>query len=174
MKIVVGIDCDAIRHGYAVYFDGVLTVCATANTVEIVTQHLPALLAQGEVIFSIENVLANNFCYAMKFPPGLSAASKEKTKQDRMRKVGRNQQAQAELMAWLDRYTIPYILHKPQAGNWADNKGLFEKVTGWKGRSNEDSRSASYFGYLATGGKRAAGATAQPIRRAIDTADSEQ
>jgi hypothetical protein len=33
---------------------------------------------------------------------------------------------------------------------WKDAAGKkeFERVTGWKGRSNEDTRSAAYFGYL--------------------------
>lgn len=147
-QITVGIDPDSERHGMAVYVDGTLTVCATATAVEIFTHHLPLLLEQGDVMFSIENVMANNFCYAMKFPPGLSPSSREKIKQDRMRKVGRSQQAQVELMRWLDHYELPYILHKPQKGNWADNKAQFEKVTGWTGRSNPDSRAAAYFGWL--------------------------
>jgi hypothetical protein len=62
--------------------------------------------------------------------------------------IGRCQQAQLELMRWLDHHRLPYVLHKPQAGNWSDKKALFEKITGWTGRSNEDSRAAAFFGYL--------------------------
>ena len=51
-------------------------------------------------------------------------------------------------MQWLDSLGVPYKLHKPQKGNWAKDKARFEKVTGWKGRSNEDTRSAAYFGFL--------------------------
>ncbi len=63
--------------------------------------------------------------------------------------VGKCQQAQVELMRMLDFHGFKYELHKPQKGNWAKNKPLFEKATGWTARSNEDGRSASYFGYLA-------------------------
>ena len=56
---------------------------------------------------------------------------------------------QAEIMRELDSRGIPYELHKPSGGNWADNKVRFERVTGWKGRSNPETRSAAYFGYLA-------------------------
>lgn len=54
-----------------------------------------------------------------------------------------------DLQRMLDHYEIPYVLHRPQAGNWADKRPLFEKVTGWKGNSNPDTRSAAYFGFLA-------------------------
>ena len=30
------------------------------------------------------------------------------------------------------------ILQKPTKGNWAKNKNMFVRITGWKGRSNED------------------------------------
>jgi len=142
-KIIVGIDPDCDRNGYAVYVDGFLSVCATATVVEIITSHLPTLLGFGSVIFSIENVLANNFVYSR------NANKNNGVEKDIARKIGRCQQAQIELMRWLDHYEIPYFLHKPQKGNWADNKALFERITGWKGSSNQDSRAAAYFGYLA-------------------------
>lgn len=142
-QIVVGIDPDSERHGMAVYVDGKLTVCATATTAEIVTQHLPAWLESGPVMFSIENVMQNQFVYARNQHGNKSAQSKIAMH------VGRCQQAQVELMRWLDHYEIPYVLHKPQRGNWAKNKAQFEKLTGWSGRSNEDSRAAAYFGFLA-------------------------
>ena len=31
----------------------------------------------------------------------------------------------------------------------AEHKSKFEKITGWTGRSNEDTRSAAFFGFLA-------------------------
>ncbi len=141
-KIIVGIDPDSERHGYAVYVDGALTVCATATTVEIIVNHLPALLRFGEVSFSVEDVCANNFVYARN-----KHANKEAQSKIAMG-IGRCQNAQKELMRWLDHYRITYKLHKPQKGNWADNKDLFERLTGWTGRSNTDSRAAAYFGYL--------------------------
>jgi len=141
-KFVVGIDPDSDRHGYAVYDDGTLIVCATATTVEIITIYLPLLIDVGEVIFSIEDVCANNFVYARNKHANKEAQSKIAMS------IGRCQNAQKELMRWLDHYQIPYKLHKPQKGNWADNKELFERLTGWPGRSNLDSRAAAYFGYL--------------------------
>ncbi len=96
-----------------------------------------------DVLFSIEDVCANNFVYARNSKGNKSVTSKIAMG------IGRCQQAQTELMRWLDYYNIEYVLHKPQKGNWAKNKAQFEKVTGWKGKSNVDTRSAAYFGWLA-------------------------
>lgn len=139
----IGIDPDSERFGIAAYLDGKLQVCATATIVEIFTDHLPAWLRFAEVKFSIENVMANQFVYARNRKG--STANQSKIAMH----IGRCQQAQVELMRWLDHYGIPYVLHRPQKGNWSDNKAMFEKVTGWTGRSNPDTRSAAYFGYLA-------------------------
>lgn len=68
--------------------------------------------------------------------------------------IGRCQQAQAEVMRELDDQDIPYSLHKPTSANWANNKAMFERMTGWKGRSNSETRSAAYFGFVAVRQKR--------------------
>ena len=141
--IVIGIDPDSDRMGFAVYVDGKLTVCATATIVEIITQHLPIYLQHGDVLFSIENVMANKFVYTRNQKQSKAAQSTVAMA------IGRCQQNQAELMRWLDHYRIPYQLHKPQKGNWADMRMIFENATGWTGRSNPDSRAAAYFGFLA-------------------------
>jgi hypothetical protein len=137
---VVGIDPDADRHGFALYQDGNLLECTTKTTVEIV---LFASQFGGSVLFSIENVMANSFVYSR---------NKKSTKQAECKvslSIGRNQQAQAELQKWLDYYSIPYVLHKPQSGNWKTDNEACERITGWTNRSNDDSRSAAFFGYKA-------------------------
>ena len=145
-KIIVGIDPDSDRHGFAVFNDRKLIVCALATTVEIFRWHLPRLHESGAVMFSIENVMQNQFVYARNRKASKAAESKVAMH------IGRCQQAQLELMKWLDYYKIPYVLHAPQKGNWSDKKALFEKITGWTGRSNPDSRAAAFFGYLALKG----------------------
>lgn len=147
-KIIFGIDPDSDRHGFAVYESGDLRVCASATAVEIFTFHLPQWLSLGAVMFSIENVMQNQFVYARNRKITKAAESKVAMH------IGRCQQAQLELMKWLDYYKIPYVLHAPQKGNWSDKKELFEKITGWTGRSNPDSRAAAFFGYLALQDKR--------------------
>lgn len=138
-KYVIGVDPDSEKHGIAVYCEGALQSLHMLNTVQIFTE-----LVRGYTgaIFSIENCLANNFVYARN-------TNSKAVQSSIARRTGRCQQAQAELMLWLDHYQIPYVLHKPQKGNWAENKPVFEKATGWKGSSNKDTRSAAYFGFLA-------------------------
>lgn len=139
-EIVIGIDPDSDRHGAAWYLDGKLENLLLINNIELINMihacDVPARL-------SIEDVMANQFVYARNRHGSTAAQSKIAMG------IGRCQQAQVELMRWLDHYGIPYELHKPQKGNWADNRPQFEKATGWRKQSNADTRSAAYFGFLA-------------------------
>lgn len=141
IKFTVGIDPDSEKHGYAVFKNGNLVVCETLTSVQLFTEALPCF-DPVTVLFSIENVMKNQFVYARNRKESKAAESKVAMH------IGRCQQAQVELMRWLDHYKIPYVLHPPQSGNWKDKKALFEKITGWTGRSNEDSRAAAFFGFL--------------------------
>lgn len=146
-EYVIGIDPDSDRHGFAMYENGKLITCATATTVEIVDVHLPFLIGCS-MRFAIEDVMSNQFVYARNTRSNKSVQSKIAMH------VGRCQQAQVELIRWLETLNIEYSLIKPQKGNWAKNKAQFERITGWAGRSNEDSRSAAFFGYMALKQKR--------------------
>jgi len=143
--ITIGCDPDSDKHGISIYEGGKLTKLLNLQLMDIhdMLEHgnYTTDLSQG-VVFSIENVLANNFVY------GRNRRQSKAVEAQILRSVGRCQQAQLELQRLLEWHDIPYVLHKPQKGNWADNKAQFEKVTGWKGRSNPDTRSAAYFGYL--------------------------
>lgn len=86
--------------------------------------------------------MANQFVYTRNEKASKAAQSKVAMH------IGRCQQVQVELMRWLDHMGIAYRLHKPQRGNWSKDKTTFERVTGWSGKSNEDTRSAAYFGFL--------------------------
>ena len=141
--IVIGIDPDADKHGVAAYYDGILCYLEMKNTAEIIDKILKSNFELSDYLFSIEDVMANQFVYARNTVSNKAAQSKIAMH------IGRCQQAQVELMRWLDHYAIPYVLHKPQKGNWADNKEQFEKITGWTKQSNADTRAAAYFGYLA-------------------------
>ena len=140
--MVIGIDPDSKKHGVAIYRNGKLTNLEMMDNIEFIDVFRPdsELL---KVLVSIENVCANNFVYARNNKGGKSIVA------NIAMKIGRCQQAQTELMRWLDHYKVDYVLHKPQKGNWAKNRKQFESVTGWKGQSNEDTRSAAYFGWLA-------------------------
>ncbi len=137
--IVCGVDPDSNEHGVAIYDDGKLIELATMANPSLVT-----LVRQyDKVLLSIENVKANKAVYRQH------SSSNARAQGEIGRCLGLVQQSQIELEKWLFLYGIDFVLHKPQKGNWAKNKEQFEKVTGWTGRSNADTRSAAFFGYLA-------------------------
>lgn len=138
-EVVIGVDPDSEKHGVAIYRLGKLITLAKWS----ITDFLQQLEGATDTIVSIENVMANQFVYKRN-------EKKSKTVQSKVAMhIGRCQQAQVELMRLLDHLNIPYQLISPMKGNWADNKAQFERVTGWTGTSNQDTRSAAFFGYLA-------------------------
>lgn len=136
--MIIGIDPDAKKHGVAVY-DNKLIKLAMMSRQEIIEE----FRYSSDAIFSIENVLLTNAI----FPKHLRGIGADKVKMNIALKVGRNQQALQELINDLEYYDMPYILQKPSS-TWKKDKNMFEKVTGWSGRSNEDTRSAAYFGWI--------------------------
>lgn len=145
MRTVIGIDPDAEKFGYARYCDGELMMLDNLALPDLVGKLIDARELSESVVVSIENVISNKFVYSRNINANKSVQS------NIAMRIGRCQQAQVELQRWLDYYGIPYVLHKPQKGNWADKRELFERITGWKGKSNADNRAAAYFGYLALG-----------------------
>jgi len=145
--IVIGVDPDSDRHGVAFYEGGVLKDLQMMDTpvlIGYITRRQCIMdQVRESILLSIENVKVNQFVYSRNKQSSKAAESKIAMY------IGRNQQAQIELEKWLAHYDIPYVLHPPQKGNWAKNKAQFEKVTGWQDKSNEDTRSAAFFGYLA-------------------------
>lgn len=139
MSIVVGLDPDSDKHGIAIYVDGLLQSLHQMNLPDIrswLDQQIDT------PIFSIENVLAQNFVYTRNAKASKAAHAKVALS------VGRCQQAQEEVMRELTVRGIPYLLHAPTRANWANSKETFERFTGWTGRSNSDTRSAAYFGFI--------------------------
>lgn len=143
-RTVYGVDPDTFKHGVAIYQDGELTQLVMLELTDIID--IAQDIKQSDLndtLFSIEDVSANKFVYGRNTKA--SKAAQSKVAMD----IGRVQQSQVELQRVLEKYDIPYVLHKPSKLNWANNKPVFEKVTGWTGLSNPDKRSAAYFGYLA-------------------------
>lgn len=145
-EITIGVDCDSKAHGVAVYQGHKLVELSCLTTPEVVER-----FAQDEgVYFAIEDTTANKMVYARNEHVSKSAQS------NIAMKVGQNQQACIELVRWLAYYGAAYRLIPPTSGNWASvkMKTQFERITGWKGSSNKDTRSAAFFGFLALGDKR--------------------
>jgi len=64
-------------------------------------------------------------------------------------KIGMVKQAQIELERMLKELEIK-VVHRKQSKRWksAEEVETFKSATGWTSRSNEDTRSAAYFGYV--------------------------
>lgn len=140
MSVVIGIDPDSKAHGFALYEDGELVDISQEPLVEIFNA-IGRLEQFRKALWVIEDVNANKFIYARNTKSGAVG-------QNIAQKVGMCKQAQIELVRVLESFGVDYKLVKPQGGNWAKNKAQFERVTGWTKRSNEDTRSAAYFGWL--------------------------
>jgi hypothetical protein len=138
VKYSIGVDPDSDKMGVAIYIDGRLDSLNNWRIVDFVGW---LISCDGDIEVAIEDVMSNQFVYTRNQRSSKAAQSKVAMH------VGRCQQNQVELQRWLDHYGIDYKLFKPQRGNWAKDKSIFEKLTGWSGRSNEETRSASFFGF---------------------------
>jgi len=144
MKYIIGIDPDSSAHGVAIYEDGKLKELNQWALPEIIT-FLTQIQSKDDCLFSIEDMKAKKCVYKQH------SAKKVRPQGEIGRRLGMCQQSQIELERMLTTLEIPFKLIKPQSGNWADTKlkSQFEKLTGWNKRSNADTRSAAFFGYLA-------------------------
>ena len=143
-KIIIGIDPDSKAHGVAVYVDGKLTILKSLTLEQILflIHTEPKPMINQDIEFHIEDV------------NGVSAAFNARDKRTNInvklkmaQHIGMCKQSQIELERFLHHYGIKVVKHKISK-IWKKDKAQFEKVTGWTGRSNEDTRSAAYFGWL--------------------------
>ena len=136
-KVIIGIDPDSKAHGVAVYVDGRL------ERLECLTLYwfMDAIdfYHGNDIEVHIEDVCANNSVFR--------GGNGVKVQQSMARRLGMCQQSQTELERFIHHRGIKVIKHKISK-IWKKDRKQFEKVTGWKGQSNEDTRSAAYFGWL--------------------------
>jgi len=138
MKTVIGIDPDTKKHGVAIYQDGELVELDTMTLVDLLT----IAKVGGVDKWVIEDVTKNNFVY------GRNRQQQHLVNQSIARKVGMCQQSMIELVRVLEHFNQKVVLIPPAKDNWAKDKPRFQRMTGWLSRSNEDTRSAAYFGFL--------------------------
>ena len=148
-KLIIGCDPDVDGKGFAIYEDGVLTELKTLSLIEL---YRLAELGQfvvneiNDIELHIEDVNGN------KSSSFNHNAKQSKQVQNKISEsVGRCKQMQLEVEKIAEHFDIK-IVRYPVSSQWknAAGKKEFERLTGWKGRSNEDTRSAAYFGYLGT------------------------
>ncbi len=144
MKVTIGIDPDSESHGIAIYEDGVLTQLHHCTLIQLWSL-LDKLPSGIELTIGIEDVQSQTFVYSRNQRVGKAAQGKVS------HSIGRCAQAQLELERMIAHCGYTVVRFKPRAGNWAKNTSMFKERTGWRKRSNEDTRSAAFFGYLAQG-----------------------
>ena len=139
-KVILGIDPDSKSHGFAAYSGGKLQILGVKTLMEIndfIHEYFPS-----DVEVHIEDV------------NGVSAAFMARDKRSNInvklkmaQHIGMCKQSQIELERIFEKRGVKVVKHKISK-MWKKDKAQFEKVTGWTGRSNEDTRSAAYFGWL--------------------------
>lgn len=140
--MIIGIDPDSKAHGVAIYEKGKLIDLKPMNLVELM-----GVFRANEhrnPIVHIEDVNGVSASFTAR-------DSKKNTniKLKIASHSGMCKQAQIEVERMAEYYGIRVVKHKISSA-WKDARGkkMFEAATGWKGRSNEDTRSAAYFGML--------------------------
>jgi hypothetical protein len=142
--IIVGCDPDSKAHGVAIYMNGKLSVLSSMKLMTLYEQLYNFRACSSEVEIHIEDVCANN---AVFMKPGRGSTAEAKA---RSRTLGMCQQAQIEVERMGEYFGAKIVRHKISK-KWKDahaGKREFELATGWTGRSNPDTRSAAYFGFL--------------------------
>lgn len=145
MKYVIGIDPDSNKHGVAIYENKKLIALESLSLMSVMS-FLQSLHDNEGSLLDLVEVHIENVC-------GMNAVFRQRqvgngnVNSSMARRLGMCQQAQIELERMLIRFQLVPVKHKASK-MWKKDKKQFELVTGWTGRSNEDTRSAAYFGWL--------------------------
>lgn len=154
IKVIYGIDPDSSRHGIAVYRKNECSkwyLCELLNLNSIqLYKHLNEFeklaVRAGELEIHMENpcgVSSSSFSHRRSDPPAVKYKKSEG--------VGRVKQAQVSVEQVAAELKIPVVHHRnSKCWKKGNDSKLFERITKWQGRSNEETRSAAFFGYLGT------------------------
>ena len=143
-KIIIGIDPDSKAHGVAIYHNGELTEllnCTLLDLFRLVGDTFFDYISFNDFEIHIEDTCAMSAVFRQR--QGGNQAINMKMSNS----IGKCQQSQIELERVFKSFNVKVVKHKISK-MWKKDKAQFEKATGWTGRSNEDTRSAAYFGYL--------------------------
>jgi len=144
--IVIGIDPDSSKHGVAIYEYGELVRLESMDLIDVLDMAHGFSMKGDDPVFHIENVDANKAYWHNKSG---SKAAFGRSASD----MGKCRQAQIELVRALERRCFKCVMHGISK-RWKDakiGKAEFQLITGWTGKSNEDTRSAAYFGAVGCG-----------------------
>lgn len=137
MNKTIGIDPDSEKSGVALYQGCEPPLLYNLKFIEL----QEFLLLNRTALVVIEDVMQNTATFKK------SGATTQGAIRKVAYSVGRCAQVGYHLVQFCEHHDIKYVL-KPISKMWKKQKSVFERVTGYSGRSNEDTRSAAYFGYL--------------------------
>ena len=151
MCYVVGIDPDSDKIAFAIYKRGVLKRLGQLALLDFYREFQQK--KYNGTLFVVEDVCSGKYLYtrhqnAVRAIKHLPKSRQDKILQKMAVDVGRCQQSQIELCRVLYEIGHDVKLIPPKKGNWNTNAAFFKQITGWTSRSNNDTRSAAYFGWL--------------------------
>ena len=143
-KVIIGCDPDSSKSGFSFYINGELCrlECLSLISFYVELESICKQWSDEEVELHIENVKGVGGIFAQR-TSGRNKGVALKMAQH----VGMCKQVQTEIERIAERLSVRVVRHQVSK-MWKKDKAQFEKATGWTGRSNEDSRSSAYFGYL--------------------------
>ncbi len=141
-KLIIGCDPDSKASGIAIYLDGKLKALDCKDILKVFAEfkHISNQYKNAEL--HIEDLKAISSS-AFNHKKGQSQKVKNKISEN----VGMCKQAQSDVELIAEYFDIKIVRHEVSK-MWKKDKKQFELVTKWTGRSNEDTRSAAYFGFL--------------------------
>lgn len=143
-RVIIGADPDSHKHGVAVRIGSELSSLHNLNTIELyefLKSEFKVAIDRKEIRIHLENPKGNNssaFSHRSGDPLGVKFKKSEG--------VGQVKHAQACIEQIAEKLNIPVKLFR-NSSRWkkGPDKKQFERITGWKGRSNEETRSAAWF-----------------------------
>lgn len=141
---IIGVDPDSKAHGIAVYENGKLITLKCLTLMQVMDLIKSIGSDSSAIEFHIENVCGQNATFSKSFVKNARASTTVS------RSLGMCQQAQTELERMIESFGIKIVHHKisKQWKSAITGKASFEGHTCWQGQSNEDTRSAAWFGWI--------------------------
>ena len=132
---IIGIDPDMRKCGVCVYHDGEIEMLVSEDVSQIL-HSIPDCIDKGE-IFALENVNAIKTIYAKNRKGGQAVQSRI------AQNVGMVKAAGTIIQDYIEHHGGKVILVPPGIGKQTKNNAkLFAELTGYTGRTNEDTRDA--------------------------------
>ena len=145
-KIIIGCDPDSNKSGISTYINGRLADLTCLSLIDIYfhVDDLCIRFEPSEIELHIENVKGVSGIFAQR-TSGKNKGIALKMAQH----VGMCKQVQTEIERIAEHFGIKVVKHQVSK-MWKDSAAgkAVLKDLGWTGQSNEDGRSAAYFGYL--------------------------